>query len=82
MSAKNELSFTILNLCGNGPKEMLESLEKNVAKLTMHNFHLSFNETALNKCLLHNYTNIYTNAFRGNQNRSEIPPIADSQEYI
>ena len=59
MSAGNELSFTILNLCGDGPKEIFKSLEKNVIKLTMHNSHLSFNETALDNFLLPNYTNIY-----------------------
>ena len=48
MSAENELSYSILNLCGEGPKEIFKSLEKNVVKLTMHNSHLSFNETALN----------------------------------
>ena len=58
MSAENELSYSILNLCDDGSKEIFKSLEKNVVKLTMHNSHLSFNETALNNCLLPNYTNV------------------------
>ena len=47
---KNELSFTILNLCGDGHthKEILKTLEMNVMKLTMHNSHPSLNKTALN----------------------------------
>ena len=58
MSAESELSYSILNICGDGPKEIFKILEKNVVKLTMHNSRLSFNETALNNCLLPNYANI------------------------
>ena len=47
MQVENELSFTILYRCGDGPKEIFKSLKKNVTMLTMHNSHVSFSKTVL-----------------------------------